>query len=223
MERVPQHVRRRIWRSRLYIDDVQEIVDLLGADSADVKISVPGYSTAGGADELRQFKNTTLHEIEIVRARPIYVSVDLLPNRGFIYGAEDDPTTVGLVNKVADILRPCRRWPSTIIFNTITFSVLSLGWSIFVLVLLASSPADVHWSAQKKLLLIASVLPILLLGGASFWIQLQRHTLIVCSRRFDAPTFWRRNKDSITLAIISTIIGALLGTVITIVVTKALG
>ena len=117
VERRPQHIRRNTWRSRLYIDDVQEIVDVLGAEGSEVEISVPGYSTKGGADQLLQFTGKTLHEIEIRRPRPVYVLVDLQPGRGSVWGAEDDATTVGLVNKTADVLRRCRRWPSIIVFN----------------------------------------------------------------------------------------------------------
>jgi hypothetical protein len=165
-----------------------------------------------------QFENETLHEIEIRRWRPVYVSVVLRPDGGSVYGAEDDATTVGLVNKAADVLRRCRRWPSIIVFNVITAGVLLLSWVTFISVLIASEPADVHWSAEKKVLLVAALLPVLLLHGVSVWISLRRHTVIVCSHRSDAPTYWRRNKDSTTVAIIAAVVGAL----ITIVVTKAL-
>jgi hypothetical protein len=222
VERRLQHIRRRISRSRLYIDDVQEIVDLLGAEGAEVEILVPGYSTRKGADQLLQFKGKTLHEIQIRRPRPEYVAVDLRPDGGSVYGAEDDATTVGLVNKTADILRRCRRWPSIIVLNGITTGVLALSWATVVIVLSASEPAMVHWSAEKKTLLVAPLLAILLQYGASVWISLRRHSVIVCSLRSDAPTYWRRNKDSITVAIIATVVGAFLGTLITIFVTKAL-
>jgi hypothetical protein len=222
VERRPQHIRRSTWRSRLYIDDIQEIVDVLGAEGAEVEISVPGYSTKGGADQLLQFKGKTLHEIQIRRPRPEYVSVDPQPGRGSVYGAEDDAATVGLVNKAADVLRRCRRWPSIVVFNVITSFVLVLSWATFIVVLSASEPADAHWSAEKKTLLIAPLLPILLFVGAALWISLRRHTVIVCSHRSDAPTYWRRNKDPITAAIIAGVVGAFLGTLIAIVVTKAL-
>jgi hypothetical protein len=222
VERRPQHIRRSTWRSRLYIDDVQEIVDVLGAEGAEVEISVPGYSTKEGADQLLQFKGKTLHEIEIRRPRPIYVSVHLRPDGGSVYGAEDDATTVGLVNKAADVLRRCRRWPSIIVFNYFTIFVLWVGWWTFIIVLNASELAKTHWSAEKTTLVVALLLVFLLLVGAAFWISQQRHTMIVCSHRSDAPGYWRRNKDSITVAIIAGVVGAFLGTLITIVVTKAL-
>jgi hypothetical protein len=222
VERRPQHIRRNTWRSRLYIDDVQEIVDVLGAEGAEVEISVPGYSTKGGADQLLQFTGKTLHQVEIRRPRPHYILVDLQPGRGSVWGAEDDATTVGLVNKTADVLRRCRRWPSIIVFNFVTPFVLTLSWATFVIVLGASEPAEVPWSAEKKTLLVAPLLPVLLLLGASLWISLRRHTVIVCSYRSEAPTYWRRNKDQITVAIIAGVVGTFLGTLITIVVTKAL-
>jgi hypothetical protein len=175
----------------------------------------------GGSRSTVAVQGEDLHEIEIRRARPIYVSVDLRPDGGTVYGAEDDATTVGLVNKTADVLRRCRRWPSIIVFNPIAAFVILWVWTTFLAALSASEPAKTHWSAETTLL-VAIWLVFLLLLGAAYWISQQRHTMIVCSHRSDAPGYWRRNKDPITVAIIAGVVGAFLGTLITIVVTKAL-
>jgi hypothetical protein len=211
MEAQPQQVRRSVKRCRLYLDDVQAIVDVLGAGGGEVEITVPGYGTKDGADALLALNQETLNVIEIRRRQPDYVAVVLGPAQGLVFGSSDDSETLGTVTKIEDIIRRRRRWPSTIAFNPVTFVLLVIAWVAIILGADSATRAHAHWSWTTRTLLFAPLALIAIQCALTAWITLRRYTIIVCARRHNAPSFWKRNRDLIAVGSLTAVIGAVIG------------
>lgn len=213
MEAQPQHVWRSVPRCRLYLDDVQAIVDVLGAGGGEVEITVPGYGTKDGADELLTLHQETLNVIEIRRRQPVFVNVTVVlgPDRGYVFGISDDSETLGTVTKIEGIIRHRRRWPSTIAFNPVTFVLLLVAWFAIILGADSATRAHAHWSWTTRTLLFAPLALIAIQVALTAWITVRRHTIIVCARRHNAPSFWKRNRDFIAVGSLTAVIGAVIG------------
>jgi hypothetical protein len=211
MQARPQSVRRSTWRCRLYLDDLQAIFDILKDGGHDVEIRVPGYTTTKGPDDLLTLGNTVLRDVQVIRARPVYISVDLNGDHASVRGLEDDSETVGVVTKIADIIRARLRWASLVVFGPISMMVLILGSLTAALAFSASLAPKQPFSTVQATVLLVFLGLIIVQVPTTIWLASHRHSIVICARRNDAPNFWQRNRESITVNTIIAVVAAAVG------------
>ncbi len=211
MQPRPQWISRSVKRCRLYVDDVEEIVNALHATDGRVKISLPGYDTDGNASDLLSLNGRVFHEIRIRRAEPTYISVSLDDNSGTVSAESDDPETVGVVTKVADLLRRHRRWPSLMAFSYLTTGILFVGGLLAFLVTAQVRGVNTKLGTAVTIIFASAVVLAIVQLVITTWISEYRHTILVCARRRDAPNYWQRNKDALTVNVLVAVLAAVVG------------
>ncbi|OGW51895.1 MAG: hypothetical protein A2Y81_06770 [Nitrospirae bacterium RBG_13_43_8] len=144
-----------------------------------------------------------LHDIRITGRHP-YISVEMEPNQIWLYISEDTPESRGLFEKIKAVLLRWRRRFTWLLHNSFLNGIAST---------LTMVGAVLGFRVQSRFL---SVLIIALSLVCIFWAvygfqdRTKRYTVIVSKHRIETPGFVKRNRDSILLAIISALIGALL-------------
>lgn len=187
---------------RLYLDDLERIVDHLQEVSKDIRITAQGYE-CDNLTELPLLKKPYLTDVEIRSSDP-YIADDLKPTSVWLYMSRDDPASRGVFDALRTELHNARR-PLTWLIASPFFSGGFAGISVVLLL---------NWLQYNKLwLTIAGVASVLLAAAwvyVSLQTQLRKFSIIIPKHRSDVPTFWQRNSDKIILALISALIGSLL-------------
>lgn len=121
---------------KLYLGDLERILDILREGSDEVKISTSEYSL-DSLEELSQLRKEYLNELKIWIEKP-YVSVDLKPWTARLFTAQDDPTSRGLFVAIKEVLIRRKRpfffvWDATPLVNGLLcggFLIMLLFYSI---------------------------------------------------------------------------------------------
>lgn len=192
----------------LYIDDLEQIVEVLQELVTDIEISTDEY-TLTDIGELSKSNKEYFTFLKLATRDP-YISTDLKPDGIWLYIAKDDTVSRGAFEKIKQILVKRKRPFAWLLHNSVIpglFIGLALGWGL------------VQGSFVGRLLAISA----LILGVSWFWYghrdRFEKYSLIIRKHRIEAPNFFKRKADEIVLAIIAAIIGSLL----TLVVTKLIG
>jgi hypothetical protein len=198
--------------TRLYLNDVEELVGVLSKVLRDVRIKADGYEVTDPADlpKLgRQIKDFTLSGFDP------YVVVSLKPNQVSVY-CEDghDALGAGLLAQVEDVLRRRRAafgWLRPV--HLMLLSLILLGASLLI-------P-----SGFPKVLVVVVGLPL-----ACFLIVLNLWTArrdtssrgrVYTSRSGDRVGWIQRNGDAALIALVAAVIGSAVGGVLVALVTGA--
>ena len=192
---------------KLYLDDIEKIVEIIAEVSDQVLLITDEYEFVDASD-LASLERGSINALEITCSDP-YLQFELAPGWIRLYIGSDTPESRGTLEKVKAILLTRRR---------------RLGWLRDQYWL-----APWFWLAPLALLLQGiesrAWLPIVAgIGGTclfAVWLwwgyraALYRHTVIVLRRRKEEVSFWKRNSDTIIVGIIMAVVAGLLGSVLT--------
>lgn len=187
---------------KLYYNDLVELVNILKEVNPDIRIETDSY-TLDNIEELLGMDDELITVLKMSINDP-YFSIDFEPDYASIYASDDTFILRGLFEKVKKILMDKRR-KLFFLYQNSFFPGLMTGLSMLPLA------AGIE---ENNIYLIISGF-ILLITSIIFWkkthtIRFSKYSMIYLSKSIEFPSFWKRRKDDIFLAVISAVIGALL-------------
>jgi hypothetical protein len=187
---------------RVFLDDLEEIYDVLSADAAGGVTIVTDDYILGSPDELDRYRGRVLKDVEIKAAEP-YVSVHLRAQGAWIYSARDDSQSTGLFEKVRAVVRRCRPrywW----------LMGANAPWVLGVIAGSSATPLALNADKPWSLLGIALGAVALVWLAAAYHFDVRAGAIVVPTRRSEAPSFLRRNSDRLIIAALSAAATALI-------------
>lgn len=196
---------------RLYRGDVENLIDILTNSGLNVVISDSEF-TYDDLDELRAHRGTEIKELKIDGADPESngtrrVSVKLSNHKDAylsLYGRR--PPLESCWHRLRDFLTARRRWHQKILNP----------WFAWVLVIFAGLAGELLEQAFPSRADSAHALAygIAIAFWASCLYFARAYPVVLLDRQHEHESFWRRNRDKITL----TFIGAVIGSIVTLAV-----
>jgi len=188
----------------LYLDDLEEIVEILKELPNKVRILADDYEL-DSLDELQKINRDRLDMLIIKVVGPEasspYISLNFLPNDILFEVDEDTAAKRGIVEKIKEFLKGRRRklfW--------LTGNHLLAG---------ATTGMSIWFFMPGKILLGCAVLSLgLIWSWWSFKLRDKKWSVIHLKRRSDSPSFWKRNKDEIAIVVITAIISIVFTSII---------
>lgn len=210
MKRIPQRLSYALGPVRLYLDDVDDIAAQLRSGAGSVEMQACEFEIES-TDKLSDLKMEVIHDLTIESQNP-HIAVRLWPRNAEIIAYRDDPASRGLFEVIKDNLhRHQRSFGGFHRYPMIGGVIIGLApWAFFFVPM--NLWARVLLSVAVLLVGLALSLPILQIFRGSY-------STIVLSSRATRTTFWRRKGDEILIALISAIVGSL----ITLAISKLLG
>ena len=189
---------------KLYLDDLEEILADLSKVSDNVVVTTGKYEL-DDLGELSKLRKEELEEIRFV-ARDPYVSLEILPDSGFLYIAEDKGDSRATYERLKQIvLRGKRRslpYRFLLVFPAIGGGII--GMSIIELIkhIVTSDIREI----TQSLILLALGCVVMVIAVVKTPIP---RSIIILKHRMDAPSFLKRNRDKILLILISALLSVL--------------
>lgn len=195
---------------KVYFDDLERIVEILRDVSSDISVSTDEYEL-GDITDLLSLNQLAIHELEISSKNP-HVVLQLRASGARVYASDSTPICIGVVEKIRKQLKPRSRKLGWLISSFLPFMLtfmfpvgafcFGLGWSI-------SSVQSMNVRGVIGGILI-SILSAVTVGwfGRLFT---KTYSTIYLRPKKEMPSFFARKKDDIALAIISGLLGAILG------------
>lgn len=217
MKKIHHPIRKELPPVKLYLDDIDEIIDILKEE----KFSNIEIKTINNQYEDEELKNINLSEplSEISSHKPIYITISF--NSGFgpginIYTETDTALAYGVVKKIENLFKKRVRK----IFSIITKANFALCFFLFALAVAnLLNIIDIITETTKWLILLLAAIffgiSMLLDSG-----KLLKKNIIILKRKKEQLNFWSRNKDQITVNIIVYIIATIISAIITIIITN---
>ena len=191
---------------KLYLDDLEQIVSILKAESSEVKIETDEYKYES-LEELVGSKKETIYKLKLICGKWPHVDLNLNSYSVELFISEDEPKLRGVFEKIKEILvkreRIYRRFVSfrwAMIFS-LAPGIIFLGKVVFFPS--APTPFSFLWFFIILSLII------------NLWLRLERdkYSIIVLKHKIDQESFLKRNKDQVWLLIFGAVFG-IVGTVL---------
>ncbi len=186
----------------LFREDLEAIEEVLKRDAQGFCCGALDVQYDSIAELVEHRGEGALSEL-VISAREPYLSVDLGKLWAKLYVGSNSNANAGVFYQIDEILTKTRRklWPLYSYYTTWILNGAIIGCALFV-----KHPID---------LVVTGVLISWVLWVS--YVRMRRHATIYLSRRL-ALNFWGRRKDDVILALISAVIGAILGAVGTLLV-----
>ncbi len=204
MEKLPKSIYRSLPLLRVYLDDLQEIENILKEHfDGKVEVRTKDYKI-DSVEELQKLKDTQINHIRFIGGT-FDLDVELKPDNGNIYCTQDCPLNRGIVSQIEELLLKRKRrfdinlaklWWVALIYSLVTlFWFIKSGFSISIKVSLALTGGSILimtyyyyiWRADNR-----------------------RHSIVILKHKTESPSFWQRNKDQIWLLLIGGVVGSFL-------------
>jgi hypothetical protein len=207
MEKLPKIIYETLPPIKLYLDELNEIIDLLKEHYGDkIEIRTKDYKF-NDVDVLQQLDAAKIHHLEISAGEKWYsgeIEMELKRNDVKIICKQDTPTNRGIVAKLKDLLLKRKRlvntyrrfWPLGILIPAGVVTLVTTRYSVNLPRLVSAGLGALGMLLFNLWIILADY---------------RYHTVIIPKLKRDAPSFWTRNKDQIWLVVI----GAIVGTIIT--------
>ena len=188
----------------LYVEDLEQLERILQEGSPEVSIRTKTHQLES-LTELLQLPTAEINELELTAMKP-YVSVSFGPAHIWLYASDDTPAQRGVFEKIKAFLNT--RKQSTWLFSPILDGLLlgaginALAWSIL----------GRHWHGA-----VVSTVGIVVAIAFAVYAhrrRFRRFSIIRPRRRAESPGFMTRNADRIVLAVISALLGGVVGVAI---------
>jgi hypothetical protein len=204
--RIPKELEFRAHGIRLYLEDIEQIIEYISNVTSDYIISTKKYRTKN-LKELISVEKEPLYYFTVYSTKP-YISLYLCESSTSLTVAEESATTRGVFEKIKDILKRRRRI-AFIFFNSI--------FPLFLLLLTSTATGGIishfiTYGFNTILLLFALLLIITYI--AIDRISSHRNSIIILKYKSEDNNFLKRNKDIIVVGIFIALLGAILAYII---------
>ena len=204
---------------KIYLDEIQDIVEFLygevGKDK--VMIETENYRIEDPGD-FKTIDEEQLDSLIISTANPYSIEVRLTSYRATI-NAHDDTKSLGISSKIESILMRGKRSVANIFkkLRDSVYGVVGMSLVSFVvagIIIIWMKPlvkVDPVFFAPLLLISIYCLISIPI-----FFVGIKRYSIIILKNRKETPTFWKRNKDQISMIIFTGLVTFFFGVLTTI-------
>ena len=207
MEKLKQSISKDLPITLIYLDEVAELWNLLEQNKkeyGEIEVTTKEHKFQN-IKEFQELPIEKIHNLKLHLSNP-YISIDLSSYSTRLYASEDTNEIIGLVTKIEAILLKGKRRIVNFISNPYLRIFFGAPFGIILGLL----------SKKDKLYIILTigflVLFLIIFSVVTFRLSSKQHSTIILSYRKNNKTFWNENKNQIILLII----GALVGTILTI-------
>jgi hypothetical protein len=217
MKKINHSISREMPKVKLYIDDIEKILEILKEENfSDIKIETTNSeyneSEVNSIEPTESLLNISSHN-------PLYISITFNSSYGEgvrIYTDTDTALAYGVINKIETLLKRKRR---------IIFSIARRPWFAFSFLVVGQA---IVFALRAKEIITSVTFWLIILGIMIFYVillfldlgKIPRTNIISIKRKKDRISFWFRNKDQILVGIIVAIITAIISVTITINITN---
>jgi len=203
MQKLTKSLSEHLPPVKLFLDDLEQIVEILQEVSKKVKISTNDYAFED-LKELVNKKYESINKLHISISDP-YVSLDLESYGISLYIEKDEPISRGLFEKIKQILIQRKRPFGWLLTNWYLAGIFA-GISIPLLII----------GIEKNIssFIILGIIPFGCI--AAIWTvyglrnQSKSNSIIIPKYKNEAPSFIKRNSDKIILIIFSALAGGII-------------
>jgi hypothetical protein len=196
----------------LYYDDIEALFYIFQELSSNVELSTDEYDLASLADLLALEKDV-MHSL-VIKVKQPFTYLELSPKSIRLYTDEDTIAQRGIIEKLKQYLNKRQRKLCWLIGNA------NLSLFVCLLSLVAAIVALVSGNLIAISLIVPAAILCTLWARWAWIIEWRKWTVIYLKRKKDMPNFFMRKRDDVILAGISGLIGALLGALMTLLITK---
>lgn len=202
MKKLDQSISQEYLPVKLHLNDLVEMQQILRESTKNYKLQSSGYIYDSIEELASNIGKHELFELEISSSEP-YARIEFTRMWAKLYVGSSKLDSAGLFHNLHRILAKSRRrlW--------IMYSYYTV-WGLNILSF-AATYVQSPWRSVFSFSALTMVFWVL-------FIRLRRHSTIILVSRDVPVTFWSRNKDEIIIALISAIMGAILGILGTILV-----
>lgn len=214
MEKLKKHISKEYLPVKIYIDDLEKIVAVLDDNSIKYSIETDFYKY-DNLTELIKYSTDKAHKNLKIQTSNPYMTIEFHKMWAKIYVSVDDMLTTGLFHKIDEIINQSRR--------LIPF-FYSYYFVWIVNILLPIENALINRDGKLFHEYIDTTLYILwiLWLARTTYIRLVKHSSIQLIKKEHVSSFFQRKRDDLILALLSALVGAILGVIGTILTTKFL-
>lgn len=211
MQKIVQSLGEHLKPVWLYLDDVEQIVEIFRQVSSDVSISTKEFALSD-LKQLTELKKEFITDLHIQIREP-YVSLSLESNRIWLYAQKDEAVSRGLFEQVKQVLSKNKRSFDQLLQNSALLG-LFMG-SSFPLLAIGIRESTSWLIFLSVIMIMVSIL----WGWYGYQDRFKRYSIVIPKYRIETPSFWKRNSDAFLLSIFSAIIGG----IITLILVKVFG
>jgi hypothetical protein len=182
----------------LFRDDLESIERVLKQSTEAVEIEAGGFQFDSIDELITKLSDRRVREMEIRASRP-YIRIELAPMWAKLYVGSSANASAGPFYRLDQVLRRARRrlWPLYSFY--FVWIVNGALWVSIPLRPKVSRAATIVFTATSLAWVVWTV-----------YVRLRRHSTIILIPRGSA-SFWVRKKDELLLAVVSALLGAILG------------
>jgi hypothetical protein len=209
VKRIPRHIGKHLAPVKLYLDDIEELHQILAAASDRVELTTEDVEL-DDPRQLLELNRPVVHELTIASHEP-YVSADVKESGVWLYAAKDDAKSRGLYEQMRAVFSRRRRRIAWALAGPQggLIAGLFLG-AAFISGAAAVQNRSTWWGLAFVLTVGLGVISVIYTFR-----YLSRANVIVLSHRKDSLSFMTRNRDQLAVATFSAVIGAAAGAIAT--------
>ena len=214
MEKLKKHISKEYLPVKIYIDDLEKIVAILDDNSIKYSIQIDRYKYDTLVELINSSADRKTQDLKIETSNP-KMTIEFHKMWAKIYVSVDDMLTTGLFHKIDEIINQSRR---LIPF----FYSLKFVWIVSIILPIESLLLNHDGKLFPEYIdTTLSILWVLWLPRA-IYVRLVKHSSIQLIRKEHVSSFFHRKRDDLILALLSAIVGAILGIIGTILTTEFL-
>lgn len=214
MEKLKKNISKEYLPVKIYIDDLEKVVAVLDDNSIKYSIETDFYKYDSLAELVNSSTDRNTKNLKIQTANP-YMTIEFHKMWAKVYVSVDDMLTTGLFHKIDEIINQSRR---LIPF----FYSYYFVWLVNILLPIESALINRDGKLFPEYFdTTLYILWILWLARATY-IRLVKHSSIQLIKKEHVSSFFQRKRDDLILALLSALVGAILGVIGTIFTTKFL-
>ena len=195
MKELKRPISKELPPTRMYLDDVQAIYNILKNNCSSVRIETDKYEIS----DIVKLKDISVNEIHTIsfKCRDPYIIIDLLPHGGRLYIEEDSTINRGILSQIEDILSKCERKIIRLLNSLPAYLVVGMLLGVAFPIIFKFTERWLSVTLSISLLVI-----LILLLVKSYRLSLRQHSTIILSERRARASFIKRNKDQIIVGLI---------------------
>ncbi|EGQ7997855.1 hypothetical protein D8T39_21485 [Vibrio vulnificus] len=187
----------------LYLDDIERIVAILERSFDTVSVSTEEFDEVTSEELLKlasQTEGERFNRLQI-KCREPHINLEFLPYKITAYISDERPETIGAIELIKGIIHSRKRR----LFRLVKWS----GYVVpGVLVGLFISEPD-------KVLAFGALISAILIGILSFRYEMSSSVIVKTTTKSDTPNILSRNSESLIVAILAALVGSVVSYVLT--------
>jgi hypothetical protein len=204
MRVLKKSINKNLPRSRLFLADLRSIYDILKKHYENVIIQTSDYEISD-FDQLKKIGSSEIHNMTfdcyVANSWSSKIRIYFRKNFATIQMDEDTTLNRGILTEIEAVIDKRKQRITSILTNTnflLCFSLILIG--------------TLFWLMSIDAAILVLCLAFLLFTNFAYfyWLQENNYSVIALYERRERPSFLKRNKDRIIVAIISSVITAFL-------------